>query len=179
MSKENKDQINIDEEIEKLKKEQNIEMSKEDEDNLREILKFISKKNPKNFKGKFINILKNLLLNFFLYVVAFFALYGILSSKIIYERKLYVTLFVLLLALYQTCVKKLVFIGKTISNKNTFKYILFLLISMVLLYFSVQSINLIKFSNVGYLILYYLGGEFIVFICKYYITKHTIFKIFR
>lgn len=179
MKKEDKNKFNIDEEIEKIKKEQNIEMSKEDEENLRNVLEFISKKNPTNKKNKIINSLKSIFLNLLLYIISYFALYGILINQIKYDSRLVFILFILILSLYQVLVKKLVFIFDKPLHKNGFKYGLFLLVSIVLLYFILNSINLIIFKNTFYLLLYYFGAEFIVFICKYYITKHTINKLLR
>lgn len=154
-------------------------MSKEDEENLRNILEFISKKNPNNRCAKFLNLMKSIFLNLFLYIVSYFALYGILINQIKYESRLIFILFILILSLYQVLVKKLVFIFDKSLHKNGFKYGLFLLVSIILLYFILDSINLIVFKNVGYLLLYYFGAELIVFIAKYYIAKHTIIKLFR
>lgn len=179
MKKEDKNKINIDEEIEKIKKEQKIEMSKEDEENLRNILEFVSKKNPTSRKNKILNTLKSILLNLFLYIVSYFALYGILINQIKYESRSVFILFILILSLYQVLIKKLVFIFDKSLHKNGFKYGLFLLVSIILLYFILDSINLIIFKNIGFLLIYYFGAEFIVFICKYYIAKHTINKLFR
>ncbi len=179
MKKEDKNKINIDEELEKIKQEQGIEMTKEDEENLRKVLEFVVKKNPSSLKNKIFNLLKSIILNLFLYIVSYFALYGILSTQITFASKLVLPLFILILSIYQVLVKKVVFINAKTVNKGTLKYIAFLIISFILLYFILDMINVIKFANIGMLILYYFGAELIVFMCKYYIAKHTINKLFR
>jgi len=185
MDKEEKKEVNskenleIEKQIEEINREVDGQLSEVDKENLRKILKLMGSKPVNNKWIRIIRHIKSVIFSLMLYLLVYFALFGVLNGVIKYSEGYQIAILVASISIYQAVFKYLL--------SNTFKSVkkyyagvtCFLITSLFIITQMIELTKVITFENFGYILVFYLGGEFLVFLIKYYISKYIIEEIFR
>lgn len=169
----------ITKEIEKLDNELNGELTEQDKENMKKILKFLGVNKKRHKAQVFFSFFKNLFFNFLWYFLIYFALYGMFNQSIKLKNSYDILIFNIILAFYQSLFKGLLGLNNKRGLTNIFVIIIFWILSEIILNNVIEITGFINFSNWAILSLYYIVGEFIYIAIKFYISKHMINKLFK
>ena len=169
----------IEKHIKELDEEMNGELSEDDKENIRNILKYVGQLENKSNAQIFFSHVRDVIIKILIYFLVYLAMYGIFNGIISLEKPYYIIIFNAILALYQGVFKKLLDLTFKIPKHKMLGAFLFNLISLVILYLINGMIPGIRFESVIYLGFYYIIGEVIILLGKYYLSRHLLSKVLK
>ena len=169
---------NVEESILKLMETLNGTVSEKEKKKVKKLMKAIGLR-KENKAQKILALILSFIESFVCYTLIYFSLIGIMYNQIKYTDYKNVIYFVLIISFYQTLFREFIHFNLINDLGKNIIYVLFLLISMFNIYFFLSVVQLIRFENTFYLILYYLLSELAHIVFSYFLVKHKIISLFR
>lgn len=169
----------IEKEIEELNKSMGGSLTEDDKNNIRKILKYIGFEKKRSKLSIFLINARNYISTYLIYILVYFAMFGMLNNNISFSYNWQILLFIVVLSLYQVIIKELL---KAYIKPGFIKIssiFIFLGLSIFIVHEFLDLTKLVIFDNWFFLVLYYFGAEVIIFLVRYYISKHIVENILK
>ena len=179
----NKNEFDEDDEIENeisnLDASVGNSLSDEEKDNIRKILRYIGIGKKRSKWSIFLTNTRNYLISYLAYVIVYFALFGMMNGVMNYKYNWQVLVFIVSLSFYQLLIKELLKAYLKPGYRQLVGFVTFIGLSIFIIHEFLDITKLLTFSNWFFFIVFYLAGELISFIFKYYISMHIVQSILR